>query len=207
MMAPEESNDSPVKTRKTRRTSPIIAGAADEAGAPPPLPRVAAPVVDEATARQMRIIERRMVSPTVSVNHSIRLKNKGLVVRVFNGEKAGRLYHAVHELGWRPLHIDEIEDRAQIGDISTSPEGYIVRGEKGREMFMVMPKDAFDRIQRKKVQIRERKQNMHGKGKRDQIDELAEATANRFGSDEAGDSVRKFKGINPDHSVVMELDS
>lgn len=163
-------------------------------------------VVDEATKRQMRLIERRLQNPVVSDDRSIALKDPSLIVRIFDGAKAGRLYHAVHRLGWRPLHVKELVDRAQIGDLQTSPEGYVTRGEKGREMFMVMPRDAYQQIQLKKVQMRETKQNLHKKGSRAQVDEVAEATAAKFG-DQAGEGVRKFVGTNPDHSAVMELDS
>lgn len=202
-----DTTDSPMKKSRSSAAKPAAAIATPPAA--PPVDR-AAPIgvaVDDAAKQQMRLIERRLQNPNVTDDRSITLKDKNLVVRIFNGEKQGRLYHAVHRLGWRPLRVDELVDREQIGDIQTSPEGYVTRGEKGREMFMVMPRDAFNQIQRKKVQLREKQQNLHGKGRRAQIDEIAEATANRFGSDEAGDTVRKFHGTNPDHSAVMELDS
>lgn len=203
------ADESPMKKRrKQARQKPVKRAVVQTA--PPELPEPlvtgeAALVISEATKRQMRLIERRLKNPNVTDDRTILLKDKSLVIHIFNGEKAGRLYHAVHRLGWRPLHVDELVAREQIGDISTTKEGWVVRGEKGREMFMVMPRDAFNKIARKKVDMRERK-SLHKQGARRQREEVAEATAAQFG-DQAGEEVRKFHGTNPDHSVVMELDS
>lgn len=203
-----EKKPSPIKKRRAKaRKGPARVEAAPEIPPEPEVPAVPLPpIVNDAMKLQLRLIERRLINPVITDDRSITLRDKNLVIRIFDGNRPGRLYHAVHRLGWRPLHVEELVDREQIGDLSTTKEGYVVRGEKGREMYCVMPRDAFDAIQRKKVQVREKKQNLHSKSRREQLDDIAEATAGKFG-DEAGETVRRFRGTNPDQSVVMDLDS
>ncbi len=49
--------------------------------------------------------------------------------------------------GWDGVTPDQLVDTDQIGGFNVSPEGYIVRGERGQELLMSMPKVVIKAIQ------------------------------------------------------------
>jgi len=154
--------------------------------------------------RSLKLIERRLLNPYQNDDVPVLIREKGFELRWFNGAQDGRLYKAVHALGWRPVHVRELIEKSQIVDLVESPEGHVTRGEKGREMLMKFPTDAFRQLQRRKVSIRE-SGDLHRKDAKEQTHMLAEATSERFGG-QAGDAVAKFRGTTGSHRIVEDLD-
>jgi hypothetical protein len=82
---------------------------------------------------------------------AIQLKEDGWVCRWFNSEiKADHIWYAKAELGWVNVTPAELADPEQIGGFQTSPDGFVVRGEKGREVLLKMPSDFRKQIEKAK---------------------------------------------------------
>lgn len=60
-----------------------------------------------------------------------------------NTEEAGRLHHVVNTLGWAPVRSAWLDGGTMSGAWSTSPEGYLTRGEKGQDVACLMPTRFF----------------------------------------------------------------
>jgi hypothetical protein len=72
----------------------------------------------------------------------IQLKEDGWVCRWFNSDvKADHIWNAKAVLGWVNVVPSELLDPEQIGGFQTSPDGFVVRGEKGREVLLKMKAD------------------------------------------------------------------
>jgi hypothetical protein len=82
-----------------------------------------------------------------------------------------------------------IIDMDQIGGHNISPAGYIVRGERGQEVLMCMPRDAFDQIQMAKTRKNNERMGRSNATKQ----EVVEAAANKYG-DEAADFLNRHVG-------------
>lgn len=136
----------------------------------------------------IEILERRAQGIGVygTGSPSITLKEDGWECRWFNSEiSPDHVWRAKNQKGWEPVRPAELADPEQIGGFQTSPDGFVVRGEKGREVLLKMPSEYRQRIERQKV-----KANIAAMDPHRQKADLAQAAGKAMG-DEAGSFIDK----------------
>lgn len=103
----------------------------------------------------IEVLDRRLQNPFGEPSQPIHLKDKSLVCRWFNaGISADKIWRAKHVKGWQHVTGNMVVDLDQIGAHSLSADGQkIVRGERGQEFLLCMPRDAFDKIQAAKARM------------------------------------------------------
>ena len=141
-------------------------------------------------APRISVIDRRLKNPFGTPSRDIPLKGekRNWVVRTFaaDPEHPNRHYDAVHRLGWVPLTKDDLGVSIESLGYVESTDGRIVRGEKGHEVLMGMPRADYNKIQASKGAA-----NLASL-KRDKVKaEVAQVTAKEHG-DEAGDQTDKY---------------
>lgn len=140
-------------------------------------------------APRISVIDRRLKNPFGTPSREIPLKGekKGWVVRTFaaDPEHPNRHYDAVHRLGWTPLSEEDLAASVQSLGYVLSADGRIVRGPKGEEVLMGMPKKDFDAVQKAKSDA-----NLRALKPKKVQEEVSQATAKEHG-DEAGESTYK----------------
>lgn len=127
----------------------------------------------------IEVWERRFTNPGARPSTPIPLKVEGMTVRWINTAVEGRHHRAVYEQGWQPVPIKLLKDAASIPDLYKHPHGIVARGERGKEVLMMMPMHVFEKIQKRKAELTL-------KSLRNIREEVAGAAASRFGP-EAGD--------------------
>jgi hypothetical protein len=144
---------------------------------------------DQTESPRISVIDRRLRNPFGTPSREIPLKGdkKGWVVRTFaaDPEHPNRHYDAVHRLGWTPLTKDDLAVSIESLGYVEAPDKRVVRGEKGHEVLMAMPKADFDRIQKAKSDA-----NLKALKVGAVKAEVAQATAKEHG-DEAGETTYK----------------
>ena len=132
---------------------------------------------------QIKIWERRLVNPLMQDTQGVSIREQARwELRWIDTARQGRFYTASREQGWVPVHPDELEDSMENLGLTDHKDGQIRRGIKGQEVLMKMPRKVMEQIRRRKSAIvtaglKKTKQN------------LAEAAAQRFGTEEASDFV------------------
>lgn len=108
----------------------------------------------ETAPPRISVIDRRLKSPFGQPSREIPLKGekKGWVVHTFyaSPERPDRHYDAVHNMGWTPLKKTDLAVSEQSVGFMVNSEGYLVRGESGKEMLMAMPAEDYDKIAKAK---------------------------------------------------------
>ena len=149
-------------------------------------------------SKTLSVIERRLHDPFGIPSRDIPLKgNKmGWVVRTFcaDPEHPNRHYDAVHRLGWTPVTELDLVETAQSLGFTVSVDNRVVRGDKGQEVLMAMPREDFDRIQARKAEVNTK--SLRGESMRN---EVATVTGKEHG-DEAGSHT--FKNFS--HKEIVE---
>lgn len=132
---------------------------------------------------RVEVLQRRLQTPFGAPAAQIRLKEAGWEPRWFNAALAADHIWRAKENGWQGVRPGELADPDQIGGFQVSPDGFVVRGDKGQELLMKLPADWRKQIQQKKTEQNTR--NMRpGAMKR----EVAEAAGKALG-DQAGQFV------------------
>ena len=85
-------------------------------------------------------------------------------------------------LGWEPVTPDMLVDRDQVGGFTTSPDGYVTRGDRHAEVLMYMPT-----ADREAIQMAKTRQNLR---EMNQKAPVIDAAAQQFG-DQAGAFLEK----------------
>ena len=138
---------------------------------------------------RISVIDRRLKNPFGTPSRDIPLagEKRTWVVRTFcaDPEHPNRHYDAVHRLGWMPLTREDLAVSVESLGFVVSPDGRIVRGPKGEEVLMGMPKADYDAVQQAKSVA-----NLKSLDGRAVRNEVAQATATTHG-DEAGDTIHK----------------
>lgn len=152
--------------------------AAPEAG---PIEVVTDPDTQIAADTLVEVWERRFLNPNQRGSNEVKLKAPGVVCRWINTMIDGRYHRAVYDQGWQPVPVALLSDPSSIPDLYKHPHGIVARGERGKEVLMMMPEAVFEKIRRRKAEL-------NVAATRKMRTELAEAAANKFGP-EAGDFV------------------
>jgi hypothetical protein len=101
----------------------------------------------------VEVWERRFFNPGPQPSKPIRLKAEGMVPRWINTSIEGRYHRAIYEQGWQPVPVALLADPASIPDLYKHVDGFVHRGERGKEVLMMMPITVFQRIQRRKAEL------------------------------------------------------
>lgn len=144
----------------------------------PPEP-VTDPDTQVAPDTLVEVWERRFLNPNQRGSSEIKLKASGVVCRWINTAIEGRYHRAVYDQGWQPVPVALLADPTSIPDLYKHPHGIVARGERGKEVLMMMPNAVFDKI-------RNRKAELNRAATTKMRSELAEAAAGKFGP-EAGE--------------------
>jgi hypothetical protein len=182
--------------KKTSNPAPIdapipadIAVQADTSNTPSQSVDAPDRVVDPDTL--VEVWERRFLNPAQRGSSEVKLKAPGMIVRWINTAIDGRYHRAVYDQGWQPVPVTLLADPSSIPDLYKHPHGIVCRGERGKEVLMMMPERVFEKI-------RQRKDDLNRASTMKLRSELAEAAAGKFGAD-AGDFVHS--GATPDGTI------
>jgi hypothetical protein len=98
--------------------------------------------VEAAPAKpRISVLDRRLQNPYGEASWPIALKDDTRAARWFNSEiSEDHLWKKQHD-GWDPVRPEDVLDLKQIGGHSKSPDGHIVRGVRGGEHLLSMPKE------------------------------------------------------------------
>lgn len=107
---------------------------------------------DQTPAPRISVLERRLQNPFGEPSAPITFKEPNRFPRWFNAAIITDKIWRAKNKGWSFVYPKDVEDLDQIGGYEIAPAGgYITRGERGREVLMWMPKDAFEQIQMAKT--------------------------------------------------------
>lgn len=134
---------------------------------------------------RIEVLERRLQSPHGAPSAKIVLKEAGWSVRWFNSAVGTDHIWRAKENGWQGVTPAELSDPDQVGGFTVSPDGYVVRGDKGQELLMKLPTDWREQIAKKKEEQNTRAMRM-GTTK----SEVASAAGREFG-DQAGEFINQ----------------
>lgn len=139
---------------------------------------------------RISILERRLQNPFGEPSYPIHLKDPSLICRWFNGAlSSDKIWRAKNVKGWDHVRPEMVVDMEQIGGYTLNPANQITRGERGQEVLMCMPRDAYDQIQLAKT-----RHNIRNMGNPNATkNEILEAAGNKYG-DEAAEFLRKRTG-------------
>jgi len=102
------------------------------------------------------VLERRLQNPFGEPSLPVTLKDDSYECRWFNSQVASDHIWRAKYKGWENVRPDELADAEQLGAFQASPEGFVVRGEKGQEVLMKMPADWRAQIQKAKSEANAR---------------------------------------------------
>lgn len=138
---------------------------------------------------RIEVLERRLQNPFGEPSAPVRLVDDTRECRWFNAAvQNDHIWRAKHK-GWEPVKPDELSDIDQIGGYGIDTSGFVVRGERGQEVLMAMPKEWRKQIQAAKIA-----QNIRNMGNPNrQKAEIVEAAGAKLGA-EAADFLNKRMG-------------
>ena len=140
-------------------------------------------------AANIQVLERRLQNPFGEPSTPIDLKDASLVPRWFNSAiMSDKIWRAKNK-GWTPVRPEDLQDPDQVGGFMKSPEGYVTRGDRGKEVLMAMPK-----VYREKIEMAKAKRNLANLGDSfKQKAEIVQAASDTLG-DQAADYLNKRVG-------------
>lgn len=101
---------------------------------------------------QVSILERRLQNPFGDGSPTIKLKEPGWALHIFDTSRAGRFHIAQREKGWVPVLPEDLDGPAEDYGFDIA-EGRVVRGERGKEILMKMPQRMYDQIAQRKAEL------------------------------------------------------
>jgi hypothetical protein len=127
--------------------------AAPVAAEPEIMDPVVAPIPDEQIP-DFAVAERRLKHGDMDVLREppitlVKQPTK-MVLRWGNSRQEGRIDRLTRIKGWRPVTPEELPQALSFYGFTKSPDGFVVRGEKGQEVLLKMPRSLYDGIQQRK---------------------------------------------------------
>ena len=153
-------------------------------------------------APRVSVLDRRLQNPFGEPSAPVALKERSRVARWFNAAILTDKIWRAKQKGWDPVRPDEIVDLDQIGGHTISPEGYVTRGDRGHEVLMSMPRDAYTDIARAKA-IHNTRTMGHPSAQRK---ELIEAVGQKYG-DEAATFVGQSRPVGEVRDSYERIES
>ena len=102
------------------------------------------------------IIARREREPFAMRSLPIQFKDPTLTGHWINRDKYPDAIVVAKQKGWRGVKVDMVKDLDQLGHYGQSPDGFVVRGERGNEILMCMPEEYVQRIAMAKTRVNDR---------------------------------------------------
>lgn len=137
---------------------------------------------------RVSVMARRLKHPFGAHSRGIPLsaRRRDCVVRVFTAdqEHQDRHFKAIHDLGWQPCLVEDLAVKPESIGYAVNEAGYIVRGTRGQDMLMWMPEADWQRLCRAKSDANTARVKSTAVRQ-----EVAQATAKEFQSDQAGEAV------------------
>lgn len=117
----------------------------------PPIAPPRVDVIERATQTDWEtllaeIVRKREQDPFGAVSRPIDLTDPNLEPHWINRDKYPDAIPQAKAKGWRGVRLDQIKDTDQLGEYTISVDGFVVRGERGNEILMCMPKEYVKRI-------------------------------------------------------------
>lgn len=101
---------------------------------------------------RVSVRERRFQHPFGESAPDIEFKDTSLKARWFSEDvRNGQVYRAKKDLGWEHVTPEMIANLDSLGAHSVNVSNQIVRGPRGNEYLMYMPKGDYERIQKAKT--------------------------------------------------------
>lgn len=119
----------------------------------------------------------------------IDLKDSGRIARWFNSNVMADHVWRAKQIGYDPITPDELANPEQAGAFHTDPAGFIVRGERGQEVLLSIPKVVHDARQMAKAEKNLKDMRDFDKEKT----RMVEAAAAKYGG-QAGDYLNDHVG-------------
>src|SRR6185369_13099561 len=139
----------------------------------------------------------RLNNPFNEPTAPIELKDDTRECRWFNAALASDHIWRNKRKGWDQVRPEDVADLEQIGGYSKSPEGFVVRGDRGQEFLMSMPK-----VIRRMVQIEKTRANNANMGNPNRMtSEVATAAGERLG-DQAGEYIQKHIEVKDSYERI-----
>lgn len=132
-------------------------------------------------------LERRLKGENLYGTGSITipLRESGYVTKWAYADLHENRLWEMKQLGWEPLREDDVDGNLDDLGLRVNESGYVVRGERGREVLYRMPADA-----RQQIAVQKAERNVSGLRGGKAKSSVAEATAAAHGP-EAGDFMDK----------------
>lgn len=92
------------------------------------------------------IVKKRERDPFGATSRAIELTDPNLEPHWINRAKYPDAIPQAKAKGWRGVRLGMVKDKDQLGDYGESPDGFVVRGERGDELLMCMPREYVKRI-------------------------------------------------------------
>lgn len=155
--------------------------------------------------RRISVLERRLQNPFGEPSAPIHLTDPAMLPRWFNSAGRPDNIWRAKEQGWTGVTPNMIRDITQIGTFTTSPDGYVARGERAQEVLMCMPADDFKQIQQAKTKENIRRMG-HPNAQRQEVLEAfgktnpdGAETVSRMGGPVGGvhDSYERIEQVEP----------
>lgn len=136
----------------------------------------AAPVYPKLSVIEKRIKAGGKLQPMNVAEVPLTNQPEPMATRWINTEITGRFWQVTESEGggWTPVRPDEV--LGGVGGDLRAHDGQVVRGEKGKEVLVKMPKRLYELIQREKAQTLERQMRSE-KGLRNRINAQMEREA------------------------------
>jgi hypothetical protein len=99
-----------------------------------------------------QIFQRRLENPFGDGSPTVRLKEAGWALHIFDTSRPGRFHYARREKGWEPVAPEELDGSANDYGFDVL-DGKVVRGERGKEILMKMPQRMYDLIAQRKAEV------------------------------------------------------
>jgi hypothetical protein len=146
----------------------------------------------------VQVLQRRLSRPFGAPSTKVKLTEDGWDARWFNAAIAADHIWRAKEQGWQGVVPAELADPDQIGGYQVSPDGYVVRGDKGQELLMKLPSDW-----RKQIQVKKTEENLRNMRPGVMKREVAEAAGRTLG-DQAGQFMNDNVRVVGDVTDKME---
>lgn len=144
---------------------------------------------------QVTVLERRLQNPFGEGSPTVRLREPGWALHIFDTSRPGRFHYAKREKGWEPVRAEELDGAAEDLGFDVV-DGKVVRGERGKEVLMKMPQHMYDRIAMRKAEVTSAR-NSPARLKQD----VLEQTAATY-SDQAADYLNRNVTITDSRAPV-----
>lgn len=147
-------------------------------------------------------IRARLENPYGEPSAPIALKDPRLRPRWFNADIMSDKIWRAKAKGWNGVRPEDVVDLDQVGHYIVSAEGYIARGERGKEILMAMPIEAYNAIEKAKSAYNMRNMGSMSKTK----NEVIEAAGQKFGDEAATFLTKSHVNITDSYERVQRTD-